>query len=110
MYSGSLRRPFLPDESALHHTKEREEYTKQLLGAVLEQKTEPRREKKEEVPQEKSEKGEGEKKEEGGLFSLLNEISPEDSALIALILFLLCDNTDNDVVLLGILLYVLLSK
>ena len=44
------------------------------------------------------------------LSQLLEQISPEDSALISLIVFLLCDNTENDVVLLGILLYVLLSK
>lgn len=47
---------------------------------------------------------------DGGIRALLEKISPEDSALISLIVFLLCDNTDNDVVLLGILLYVLLSK
>ena len=95
MYSGFLRRtPFAPDPALMQYSKEREEYQKQLTKPPLIP----------DVPPE-AEHGSGE-----GLRSLLDMISPEDSALVALILFLLCDNTENDVVLLGILLYVLLSK
>ena len=104
MYSGMLRRaPFLPDETSFQHARQREEYIRRL---------------QEKIPGEERE----EKREEGlvpvredpmkaqSLSHLLDIISPEDSALISLIVFLLCDNTENDVVLLGILLYVLLSK
>lgn len=106
MYSGMLvRTPFQPDDSSFQHAKEREEYIRRL---------------KENFPE-----GEREKAEQsliprpGGtkdfsraesMSQLLELVSPEDSALLALIVFLLCDNTENDVVLLGILLYVLLSK
>lgn len=93
MYSGTLKRaPFQPDSTAFRHAAEREEYIKTLHGTVPEEKTE-------DVP-----------KKPESLARLLELVSPEDSALIALVVFLLCDNTENDVVLLGILLYVLLSK
>ncbi len=100
MYSGTLRKQgFVPDPSAFQYAKEREEYIRLLkerdpAPAVLPTIG------KEEVFQE----------EPKSLAGLLEMISPEDSALVSLIVFLLCDNTENDVVLLGILLYVLLSK
>lgn len=98
MYTGTLRRtPFHPDESQMLHHEKREEYAKKL------------REEREMVPT-KAPPLPSEEKESGNIKQLLDIISPEDSALVSLILFLLCDNTDNDVVLLGILLYVLLSK
>ncbi|MBR5295219.1 MAG: hypothetical protein IKU24_01360 [Clostridia bacterium] len=101
MYSGTLRKQsFEPDSSTFQYAKEREMYIKQLKEkdfapppVVFEEKNDPPL-----------------LKEEKSLASLLEMVSPEDSALIALIVFLLCDNTENDVVLLGILLYVLLSK
>ncbi len=93
MYTGTLKRaPFQPDSTMFQHAAEREEYMKNLRDVV---------------PHEQ--KREFEKKPES-LAKLLEIVSPEDSALIALVVFLLCDNTENDVVLLGILLYVLLSK
>ncbi len=93
MYSGTLKRaPFQPDATAFQHAEAREEYMKSLRETALVQPTEEDRQKPE------------------SLARLLEMISPEDSALIALVVFLLCDNTENDVVLLGILLYVLLSK
>ena len=92
MYTGKLyRAPFQPDPAHLQHAREREEYAKRFL----EQTSPP--------VEEREEKGEG-------IARLLEMVSPEDSALISLILFLLCDNSENDPVLLGILLYVLLSK
>lgn len=95
MYSQTLHRvPFQPDPSVMQHAEIREEYTRQLMEKTGEKPALP--------------VGEIEKPE--GLAKLLDLISPEDSALIALVVFLLCDNTNNDVVLLGILLYVLLSK
>ena len=103
MYSAPLKKtPFQPDPSVFRHESEREEIVARLkenappplsLGGALplvpapEQKEEPK-----------------------SLANLIDLISPEDSALVALIVFLLCDNTENDVVLLGILLYILLSK
>lgn len=88
MYTGTLKREaFQPDPAALHYEKERQAYMEKLSP----------------TPQEKEEKKEG-------IGELLARVCPEDGALIALILFLLCDNTENDVVLLGILLYVLLSS
>lgn len=97
MYSGTLKRvPFQPDPTAFQHAGEREEYIRALQESVpeqIEERVQPKEEKKPE-----------------SLAKLLDMISPEDSALIALVVFLLCDNTENDVVLLGILLYVLLSK
>lgn len=96
MYSGTLRRaPFQPDPAVFQHAEEREAYIQAMqesAPAVI-----------------AGEKREGEKKPES-LARLLEMISPEDSALVALVIFLLCDNSENDVVLLGILLYVLLSK
>ena len=93
MYSGTLKRaPFQPDSTAFRHAAQREEYIKSL---------------QESVPQEQPTSSE---KKPESLARLLELVSPEDSALIALVVFLLCDNTENDVVLLGILLYVLLSK
>ena len=97
MYSGTLRRaPFQPDPAVFQHAEEREAYIQAMqesAPAVVDSR----------------EKREGEKKPES-LAKLLEMISPEDSALVALVVFLLCDNSENDVVLLGILLYVLLSK
>ena len=93
MYSGTLHRsPFVPDPSRMQHASEREEYTRRLLEANHTHKEKPP------------------VGGEEGLRGMLERICPEDSALLSLILFLLCDNTNNDVVLLGILLYVLLSK
>ena len=97
MYSGTLRpSPFRPDESRMYHHEKREEYAKRFRNerdGVRAEEILPKKE-----------------KPAGDLQQLLNAISPEDSALVSLVLFLLCDNTNNDVVLLGILLYVLLSK
>lgn len=97
MYSGTLKRtPFQPDSSAFRHAEEREEYIKGL---------------REDVPQREAGQAlSAPAKAPDSLAKLLEAVSPEDSALIALIVFLLCDNSENDVVLLGILLYVLLSK
>ena len=81
MYTGTLRRaPFRPDESQMYHHEKREEYAKKLRlereGVKCQAPLLP-----------------SEKKEAGSLAELLNLISPEDSALISLILFLLCDTT-----------------
>ncbi|MBR2634661.1 MAG: hypothetical protein IKD31_03675 [Clostridia bacterium] len=93
MYSGPFRRvPFQPDPSNLQYSAMREEYAKNLWQKRNERETG--------APP----------KEAASLSQLLDLVSPEDSALIAMIIFLLCDNTNNDVVMLGILLYVLLSK
>ena len=95
MYTGKLVRvPFQPDPTHMQHQAERDAYARCFLeseGTPLPEKT-------------------GGKKEPESLSRLLEMVSPEDSALIALILFLLCDNSENDPVLLGILLYVLLSN
>ena len=94
MYSGSLKRtPFQPDRSAFRHAAAREQYIKGLQEPAPAPAP----------PQET-------KKHPESLARLLELVSPEDSALVALVVFLLCDNSENDVVLLGILLYVLLSK
>ncbi|MBR4288753.1 MAG: hypothetical protein IKT50_04890 [Clostridia bacterium] len=99
MYSGPLNKNvFRPDESHYRHAEEREAYLEKLRRDNLGVEIVPQRPEREE------------KKGQMDLSRLLDMISPEDSALIALIVFLLCDNTNNDVVLLGILLYVLLSK
>ena len=98
MYSGTLKRaPFQPDSSAFRHALAREEYIKDLQESALAPVPPPR-------PPPPAEK------RPESLARLLEIVSPEDSALIALVVFLLCDNSENDVVLLGILLYVLLSK
>lgn len=100
MYSAPLHRtPFSPDPELLHHAKEREEFAKRY-----------RESRGETAVWEEKEERKGAWREPGSLAELLEMVSPEDSALISLIVFLLCDNTNNDVVLLGILLYVLLSK
>lgn len=99
MYSGTLKRtPFQPDAASFRHALEREEYIRSLQENVpaSSERKEKTQEKKENRPE--------------SLARLIEMVSPEDSALIALIVFLLCDNSENDVVLLGILLYVLLSK
>ena len=96
MYTGPLKAAFSPDESHFRHAEERERIAMQL--------------RQEGAPFSPPPFAEEEIKTPHGLGKLLEMVSPEDSALIALIVFLLCDNTDNDVVLLGILLYVLLSK
>ena len=97
MYSGTLRRaPFQPDPAAFQHAEEREEYIRTIRESVPEKIVERQKPKEEKKPE--------------SLARLLEMISPEDSALVALVIFLLCDNSENDVVLLGILLYVLLSK
>ena len=114
MYSGVLRKePFQPDPSAFRHAGEREEYARKLressLSSPQEKGSSSVREPEKgafSASQEKTKSA----SEHKNLAQLLEMISPEDSALIALIVFLLCDNTENDVVLLGILLYVLLSK
>ena len=97
MYSGTLRRaPFQPDPAVFQHAEEREAYIQAMqesAPAVVD-----------------SRENRGEEKKPESLARLLEMISPEDSALVALVIFLLCDNSENDVVLLGILLYVLLSK
>ena len=97
MYSGTLRRaPFQPDPAVFQHAEEREAYI-QAIEESVPTKIEAR-------------ENRGEEKKPESLARLLEMISPEDSALVALVIFLLCDNSENDVVLLGILLYVLLSK
>ena len=103
MYSAPFyHAPFRPDPSAMQHAEEREAYEKRLRAeslpvptapSVLPPPTEP-----------------AEENAPPSLSRLLEMVSPEDSALIALVMFLLCDNSENDVVLLGILLYVLLSR
>lgn len=99
MYSGPLNKAsFRPDESLYRHAEEREAYARKLRHENLSMALVPNNTEN------------GERKGHMDLSRLLDMISPEDSALIALIVFLLCDNTNNDVVLLGILLYVLLSK
>lgn len=97
MYQGMLRPAFQPDGAAMHHQREREEYLRRLHSPERSPRAEPE-EKPASVP-----------RETPNLAALLEAVSPEDSALIALIVFLLCDNTNNDVVLLGILLYILLT-
>lgn len=98
MYSGTLRKQgFVPDPSAFQYAEEREEYIRRLKE-------------RENVPLPVAVSETPLKEEPKSLKGLLDMISPEDSALVSLIVFLLCDNTENDVVLLGILLYVLLSK
>ena len=107
MYSGILSRaPFQPDESSFKFEKERNEYMRRLKENL------PAAEQKENslsesLPFYPDFKGNANPQ---SMAELLDLISPEDSALVALIVFLLCDNTENDVVLLGILLYILLSK
>jgi hypothetical protein len=100
MYSGTLKKsPFQPDPSVFRHEEKREEIVARFRENVL-------------SPSEIKEPNSiscKEKKEPKSLAQLIEMISPEDSALVALIVFLLCDNSENDVVLLGILLYVLLS-
>lgn len=106
MYSGTLKRqPFVPDPASFHHAREREDYIRKLREMPP---TAPFS-----APGELTlphDEGKNAEKKPESLARLLEMVSPEDSALIALIVFLLCDNTENDVVLLGILLYVLLSK
>lgn len=100
MYSGPLNKAvFQPDESLYRHAEEREELARRLRQETYMEK--------EAVAPEPDRTA---KNPTMDLTRLLEIVSPEDSALIALIVFLLCDNTNNDVVLLGILLYVLLSK
>lgn len=104
MYSGPLKKgPFQPDPSVFRHENEREE-----IVARFQERAQnlPSEKKPLEVPSDFKNRP----KEPKSLVHLLEMISPEDSALVALIVFLLCDNSENDVVLLGILLYVLLSK
>lgn len=97
MYSGMIRRaPFQPDETSFQYAKEREEVIRRFQERGAGEGEVALAPLKEEAPR--------------SLGNLLDMISPEDSALISLIVFLLCDNSENDVVLLGILLYVLLSK
>lgn len=102
MYSDTLKpKGFRPDESSWKYKKEREAYVR-----ILKQEQDP-------LPEEESPALlplPEEKEKPHSLSQLIEMVAPEDSALIALIVFLLCDNTENDVVLLGILLYVLLSK
>ncbi len=106
MYSGMLSHvPFRPDESSFQHAREREEYVRRLKENLPLPEKEEGNEELSLVPSEKKDLYKAE-----SLGQLLEMISPEDSALVALVVFLLCDNSENDVVLLGILLYVLLSK
>ena len=103
MYSAPFyHAPFRPDPSAMQHAEEREAYEKKLR-----EQSEPA---ESNVPPPTLLPTSSQKEAPQSLTQLLEMVSPEDSALIALILFLLCDNSENDVVLLGILLYVLLSK
>ncbi len=101
MYHGTLKKPiFQPDPASMIYEKQRQEYVERLMA---EQESPPLPSPVEETREERS-------RDEEGILQMLEQICPEDGALIALILFLLCDNTENDVVLLGILLYVLLAK
>ncbi len=105
MYSGTLRKQvFSPDPTSFRHAEERERYIQQLKEG--EESFSEKTAASTPEPVEKIHLSQ----EPKSLAQLLEMISPEDSALIALVVFLLCDNTENDVVLLGILLYVLLSK
>ena len=107
MYSGILSRtPFQPDDASFKHAKERDEYVRRLKEnfPVVEQNETFLAEREPCHP----ERPQNIKPQ--SMAELLDLISPEDSALVALIVFLLCDNSENDVVLLGILLYILLSK
>ncbi len=105
MFRSPLRPAFQPDPSAFRFEKEREEMMLQLRED---------RDIGEEEEKNKREDPRGDSfvgiQKAGSLADLIDLVSPEDSALIALVVFLLCDNSDNDVVLLGILLYVLLSR
>ncbi len=108
MYSGPLYQThFQPDPTAFRHAEERRRYAEQLCS-VPPTFIPPKEEKQSPVSAPLPVKGELTPPK--NLAALLDLVSPEDSALIALIVFLLCDNTENDVVMLGILLYVLLSK
>jgi len=106
MYSGIWKPAFQPDESKWKYAREREAYVRQLQesGSALSPPLPKEEIMPPAVPPPKK------RPPKVDLSQLLEQISPEDSALISLIVFLLCDNTENDVVLLGILLYVLLSK
>ena len=93
MYSGPLFPAFTPDESRFRHKAEREEYQQRLQSearglSFLPDEPAP-------APQ--------------TLEVLLKKITPEDSAILGLILFLLSDPSDPDPILIGILLYLLLA-
>lgn len=104
MYSGPLKKvPFQPDPSVFQHEEEREALVARFKEGALSHSEEAE-------PRPPASSHEAKKSEPKSLAHLIDLISPEDSALVALIVFLLCDNTENDVVLLGILLYILLSK
>ncbi len=100
-FSPMHRRSFAPDRSGWKHEQEREELVRALQGEPLE--------KAPALPAPPALPAGGQASPKT-LSELIDLVSPEDSALIALIVFLLCDNSENDVVLLGILLYILLSK
>ncbi len=119
MYSGNLRGPFHPDETNFRYAERRKAYQARLQSEMQEAKNTPEevREPKEESAPEprKQENGESffgrlQKKAPANLAEFLDQLSPEDSALIALIIFFLSDNSEHDVILIGILLYLLLSK
>ncbi len=109
MYSGPLRDIFQPDSSAWKHAEQRQEYIRKLQQDS-EHPPIPGGEEPRFLPETPVDREDPTPRPPQNLQQLLDLVSPEDSALIALIVFLLCDNTNNDVVLLGILLYVLLSK
>ena len=92
MYSGPLT-PFCPDESGFQYAKEREDYVR-LLQQETSRNTAP-----EPSPRTAPK----------NLAELLEQITPEDSAIVGLLLFLLCDGK-SDPVLIGILLYLLLAS
>ena len=105
MYSGPLKKiPFQPDPTRFRHENERE-----ALVASFKENTNSNPQSFQ-APACKDTLFPKEKEGPKSLAQLIDLILPEDSALVALIVFLLCDNTENDVVLLGILLYILLSK
>lgn len=93
MYSGPLT-PFRPDDSTFQYAKEREDYVRRLQEETAPAPADPPPEK----PTPKN------------LAELLERITPEDSAIVGLLLFLLCDSSESDPILIGILLYLLLAN
>ena len=127
MYSGNLRNPFHPDETHFRYAERRKAYQERLQSgmqeAVRPADPEPAEENRQNIPAEENTPPEArevqekdsffgrlQKKAPANFAEFLDQLSPEDAALIALILFFLSDNSDHDVILIGILLYLLLSK
>ena len=127
MYSGSLQTPFPPEGNPYRFAEERRQYMDQLRHSASQPIPRPvpspfEKEKgaKTDAPEphehnEKHEERERLEKEsalkQGRLLTeLFSGISVEDSALIGLIFFLLLDNSEKDILLIGVLLYILLAR